>query len=132
MQVKLFGTHNRTVKVKPSRQNNHPNNPTPLSNTTENSGRERNTDPAAEQHRRASFASLRKILPRMHPTVSENDVWNYIKDEYSVTSRSHLYTEEWARVSARFNAADRSTELLKGLIHEVSKHKNRKQNNEHT
>ena len=128
MQVKLFGTHNRTVKVKPNRQNNHPNNGTPSSNTTENSARERNTDPASEQHRRASFASLRKISPRMHPTVSETDVWNYIKDEYGVTSRSHLYTEEWARVSAQFNAADRSTELLKDLIHQVSDHRTKGQN----
>lgn len=58
----------------------------------------------------------------MRPTVSEIDVWDYIKDEYGVTSRSHLFTEEWARISAQFNAANRNAKLLEDLIHEVSEH----------
>ena len=119
MKVQLFGTHPRTIKV-----NSNTKATASDKKSTEGEKRHsRNINPAATQHRRASFACLQKLTPRITHKVSQRDVWDYIKDRYDVTSRSNFSVQQWARISAEFNAADRNPSLLKSLIHEAWQHR---------
>ena len=123
MKVELYGTDNHTIEInaiaKTQAAHKKP--------AEENQERSKNTDPAAIQHRRASFACLREITPKMAHKVSQNDIWDYIKDFHNVISRSHLSTREWAITSAILNNAHRNPMELKRLVQEVLEHKEKKQ-----
>ena len=60
--------------------------------------KERETSiPPADQHRRASFAAMR-TLGEFLTEITEDNVWEYLKNFYDVDSRSHFYTHEWATI----------------------------------
>lgn len=124
-KVKLHGANGeRTVEVSPRMEaySSEPSYTTVYPQQTEN-GRVRNTDPAADIHRKASFACMQKLPLE---TVSDDDMWDYIKDHYGVTSRSHFTTQEWVVISARLNNAYRDPIALETLEENVWRHREKK------
>lgn len=74
-------------------------------------------DDAAENHRKASFAAMRRLKPHLRKHgVTETDIWEGIKQKANVKSRSELTARNWAIVSAQLNAALRSQTLLGDLV----------------
>ena len=79
---------------------------------------------ASEVHRRSCFACVRAFVPTLkRHRLTEADLWDAMKDEYNVASRSELDTPQWASLSATFQAAKRDAVLMNVLIKRVKAHK---------
>jgi len=109
MRVNLYGPngkHDLTLEAEPVATNGHPQ-----------PDNEKNTDPAADIHRKASFACMSRLKPKLkHHGVSDKDIWEHIKEIYKVESRTELTAKEWAVISARLNAAYRDPRMLADLV----------------
>ena len=77
---------------------------------------------ACTLHRKASFAAMSKLKPRLKALGSSDDaIWKGIKRKANVTSRSTLTPSNWAIISAKLNAALRNRTLLIDLVKEFDK-----------
>ena len=80
----------------------------------------RHDDKASEQHRKATFACMAKLRPRLKRyNVTDDQLWDSIKERYGIESRTQLDTPQWASLAAELNAALRDTRLLKFLLENV-------------
>ena len=73
-----------------------------------------------KHHRKASFAAASRLRPHLQKAGITNDaLWSWIKNRYSVESRTELTLIEWAKTSAEFNAALRDSQMLQILIQRI-------------
>lgn len=65
---------------------------------------------------KTAFARAATLVPRLEAVgLSEDALWQWVKDRYSVSSRSELTEEQWVVMSARFFAAQHNTHLFNVL-----------------
>ena len=87
--------------------------PTP----TEKNPQPENKKQVSAHNRRASFARMRELQPRLKALgSSDTAIWEGIKRKANVTSRATLTPSNWAIVAAQLQGALQSHELLKSLI----------------
>ena len=69
---------------------------------------------------KTSFAIINSLKPQLTTAgLTEESVWEWVKSEYDVQSRSELNEESWAIVSARLSAAQRDQQLFSVLCEAV-------------
>ena len=62
---------------------------------------------------KTAFARAATLVPRLETVgLSEDALWQWVKDRYNVSSRSELTEEQWVVMSARFFAAQHNTHLF--------------------
>lgn len=80
----------------------------------------RHDDEESEIHRKASFAAARKLRPLLEKSgIDEDTLWDWVKSEYNVQSRTQMDPYQWSSLSAHFNAALRDRKLLKYLVQQI-------------
>ena len=80
----------------------------------------RHDDKACELHRKACFAVVSKLRPKLQKAkISEDTLWDWVKREYNVESRTQLDVFQWVTLSAELNAAHRDNELFKVLLKRI-------------
>lgn len=68
------------------------------------------------QAQKTAFARAATLVPRLEAKgLSEDALWQWVKDMFSVSSRSELTEEQWVVMSARFFAAQHNTHLFNVL-----------------
>ena len=68
------------------------------------------------QAQKTAFARAATLVPRLEAVgLSEDALWQWVKDRYNVSSRSELTEEQWVVMSARFFAAQHNTHLFNVL-----------------
>jgi len=79
-------------------------------------------DGACIQHRKASFAAARKLRPHLEKAgIDDDTLWEWVKIEYNVESRTQMDPYQWASLSAEFNAALRDRKMLYFLIERIER-----------
>lgn len=80
----------------------------------------RHDDGESIQHQKASFAAARKLTtPLQKFEIDQDTLWEWVKKEYNVESRTQLDPYQWATLSAEFNSALRDHEMLKILARRI-------------
>ena len=80
----------------------------------------RHNDKASIQHQKASFAAARKLTaPLQRFQIDQDTLWEWVKKEYNVESRTQLDPYQWATLSAELNTALRDYEMLKILARRI-------------
>ena len=73
--------------------------------------------------RRSAYAAMSDLQEQFSAAGLETDsVWEFIKSEYKVESRSKLTGMQWARIAAELQGARRDDTLLKILIDSIPCH----------
>lgn len=74
----------------------------------------------SDHYRRMSFAIMKELdMPLRKAGVSERQVWEELKREHDVASRSEFTEKQWALVAATLKGAQDDVVLFKALIDKV-------------
>ena len=77
---------------------------------------------ANERNRRACFAAARNLSKKLkRAEISQDDLWQWIKNEYNVESRKQLESHQWAAISAELNACVRDHKLCHYMIQRIKR-----------
>ena len=77
-------------------------------------------DSESDRDRRMSFAIMKELdMPLRKAGVSERQVWEALKREHKVASRSDFTEKQWALVAATLKGAQDDAVLFKALIDKV-------------
>ena len=67
--------------------------------------------------RRSAYAAMRDLREQFSAAgICTDQVWESIKSEYKVESRSHLTGMQWARIAAELQSSRREASLLKIFV----------------
>ena len=76
---------------------------------------------AVKRARLASFAVAHELKPRLEKAgITENNLWDYIKDKHGVDSRKQFDEQQWVRIEARLRAASKSSQLFYILVEKIN------------
>lgn len=82
----------------------------------------RHDDAASKRPRKACFAASRRLRsPLKLAGISEEALWDWVKAEYNVESRTQMCAHQWSALSAHFNACLRNHQLLHSLIQQIKR-----------
>ena len=82
----------------------------------------RHDDKACEQHRKASFACAGEMRKRLaHEGVDWDMLWDWVRREYNVKSRTQMSAPQWAGLSGELNAARREIVLFRSLVERIKR-----------
>ena len=82
------------------------------------------TDDGKAYARRTCFAQASELMPRLNQRgISEADLWDYVKADYGVDSRSELTAEQWLRTAARLKTAQNYRQMFGLLCETIKTHK---------
>ena len=80
-----------------------------------------NTDSKRHAQRHA-FSLASKLVPKLKKQgISEDALWESVKSEYGVDSRSDIDERGWVLLTARFDAANQHKALFEALCQKIIK-----------
>ena len=76
--------------------------------------------PAGTNFQKASFASAGDLQNRLDGKgISKENLWDYVKKQFNVTSRTEMNEEQWATLSAELRAAKTTPSLFEALCKRI-------------
>lgn len=70
--------------------------------------------------RRSAFAAMGELVPLFeNDGITADDVWEFFKDEYNVSSRKHFTPEQWQTVAGKLQSAKHDEYSRLQLVKEV-------------